>query len=50
MTRELKNREHNTLTIFNLLQPEIDSLVIDMVGTSLLNFPSIKINVFVAGL
>lgn len=50
MIGELKNREENTRTVFNLLQPEIYSLAVDMVGTSLLNFLSVKRNVFVAGL
>lgn len=50
MIRELKNWEESTLTVFDLLQPEIYSLAIDMVGTLLLIFPSIKINVFVAEL
>lgn len=46
----MKNREGSTPPVFNLLQPEIYSLAADMVGTSLLNFLSIKINVFVAEL
>ena len=35
------------MSMFNFLQPEIYRLAVDMVGTSLLNFPSSKINVFV---
>lgn len=38
------------MTMFNLLQPEIYRLAADVVGTSLLNFPSSKINVCVAEL